>query len=213
MRSDDHLNQASPASRHALQQPSGPKEGKPSGRWWVKKLVRRFPVIDVLREDLRINGGLSKPGAQTLVFHRLANWAGSGEAPRVIGRPVSSFAVAGLHVSRLVYGIELPSGVTLGRRVRIVHQGGIVIHSDVVIDDDVLIRQNVTIGLRGDDDEGRPHDVPHIHRGVSLGAGAVVVGPIDVGQDALIGANAVVTRDVPAGGKVLAPRSEVSGPR
>ncbi|WP_432557706.1 serine O-acetyltransferase [Granulicoccus sp. GXG6511] len=184
----------------------------PAERWWVEKLARRYPIVDIIREDRQTNGGFSQPGCQAVLFHRLANWAESGNAPWALRGPVRTLAKWGGRVSRMVYGIELPAEVTLGRRVRIAHQSGIVIHPDAVIDDDVLIRQNVTIGLRGDNDEGEPHAVPHIHRGVSLGAGAVVVGPIDIGPAATVGANAVVTADVPAGGKAVAPRSRIHAP-
>lgn len=181
----------------------------PARRWWVERLARRFPVVDVIREDLQVNDGIWQPGAQAVVCHRLVNWARSEEAPRALRRPVGLLAQAGLYVSRVVYGIELPAEVTLGRRVKVAHQSGIVIHGAAVIDDDVLIRQNVTIGLRGDDDEGQPQAAPHIAKGVSLGAGAVVVGPIEVSEGSWIGANAVVSQDVPAGGKAIAPRADV----
>jgi serine O-acetyltransferase len=181
----------------------------PAKRWWVERLARRFPVVDVIREDLQVNDGIWQPGGQAVVCHRLVNWVRSEEAPRVLRRPVGLLGRVGLYVSRVVYGIELPAEVTLGRRVKVAHQSGIVIHGAAVIDDDVLIRQNVTIGLRGDDDEGQPSAAPHIGKGVTLGAGAVVVGPIEVREGSWVGANAVVTQDVPAGGKAVAPRVDV----
>lgn len=181
-------------------------------RWWVERLARRFPIVDVIREDRHVNGGLSEPGCRAVVLHRLANWATTDEAPALARRPVRWLAEAGLRHCRLAYGIELPSSTTLGRRVRIGHQSGIVVSRDAVIDDDVLIRQNVTIGRRGDEDAGNPDAVPHLRRGVTVGAGAVLVGPIEVGEGAMIGANAVVTRDVPAGGKAVAPSTQIYAP-
>ena len=74
-----------------------------------------------------------------------------------------------------------------------------------------MLRHNVTIGniRRG---PGDTTACPVIGDGVEFGAGAVVVGPITVGDKALIGANAVVSKDVPAGAVVRAPRSTVTQP-
>lgn len=197
---------------HMSNIPSLDPERTPAKRWWVEKLARRLPLIDVLREDREVHGGLNHPGCQVIVLHRLANWAQQPTSPTALRRTVGPLARLGLALTKTMYGIELPAEVTLGRRVRIVHQNGIVIHPDVVIEDDVLIRQNVTIGLRGDNDEAEPHAVPVIRSGASFGAGAVAVGPIEIGENALVGANAVVTRDVPADGKAVAAPTRVEGP-
>lgn len=198
---------------HAPEAPGGDQPARAvAERWWVERLARRFPIVDVIREDRQVNGGLGEPGCQAVVFHRLANWATSADAPAMARRPVRWLAEAGLRRCRVVYGIELPASTELGRRVRIGHQSGIVVHPNVVIDDDVLIRQNVTIGLRRDEDAQEPGATPHLHRGVTVGAGAVIVGPIEIGEGAMVGANAVVTRDVPAGGRAVAPSAEVYAP-
>ncbi len=97
---------------------------------------------------------------------------------------------------RNVYGIELPYTVALGRRVVIEHQGGIVIHGASRIGDDCIIRQNCTLGLRTLD---RLADAPTLAERVNVGAGAVLLGAINIGAGAQIGANAVVMQDVPAG--------------
>jgi len=104
------------------------------------------------------------------------------------------------------YGIELPASATLGRRIRISHQGGIVIHEFAVLGDDVLVRQSCTIGAAGD---ASWEQAPVIESGVQLGAGSVIVGRVRVGRNARIGPNAVVTRDVAPGALVVAPQSRV----
>jgi serine O-acetyltransferase len=76
------------------------------------------------------------------------------------------------------------------------HQGAVVIHGDSVIGDDSIIRQGVTLGNRRMD---RPHDAPKLGRRVNVGAGAKILGAVSIGDDAVIGANAVVLEDVPAG--------------
>ena len=84
----------------------------------------------------------------------------------------------------------------IGRRLVIEHSGAIVVHGKTVIGDDCIIRQGVTIGNRRLD---RPMDAPHIGNRVNIGAGAKILGAVRIGDDAEIGANAVVIADVPAG--------------
>ena len=80
---------------------------------------------------------------------------------------------------------------------RLPHPTGIVIHRDAVVEADCLIMQQVTLGQLGE------NAAPRIGRGVYLGAGARILGPIHVGEGARVGANAVVLRDVPAGATVV----------
>ncbi|ROR53585.1 serine O-acetyltransferase [Luteococcus japonicus] len=178
-------------------------------RWWVERLAQRWPGIDVIREDRQTNHGMKTPGAQTVVFHRLANWGQMPGATRAGAAVLSRVGRAGLLMARNVYGIELPAETTVGRRVKLAHQSGIVIHRDAVIGNDVVIRQNVTIGLRGDVDGDQAAHVPQLADGVDVGAGAVLVGPIHIGEKAAIGANAVVTHDVSDHGRAVAPRTVI----
>jgi serine O-acetyltransferase len=80
-----------------------------------------------------------------------------------------------------------------GQRLMLPHPNGVVIHEDAVIGDDCMIMQQVTIGMIG---EG---EVPTLGNGIYVGAGAKIIGKVKVGDGARIGANAVVTQDVPAG--------------
>ena len=80
---------------------------------------------------------------------------------------------------------------SLGRNLMLPHPNGVVIHEDSVIGDDCMIMQQVTIGMIGED------QVPKIGNRVYIGAGAKIIGKVSVGDDSRIGANAVVTKDVP----------------
>jgi serine O-acetyltransferase len=93
-------------------------------------------------------------------------------------------------------GIVIGSTTRIGRRLCIEHHGGIVVHGSAVIGDDCMLRHGVTIGNAGRVD---PLGAPTIGNRVEIGAGAKILGRISIGDDAIVGANAVVTRDVPAG--------------
>jgi serine O-acetyltransferase len=106
-------------------------------------------------------------------------------------------------------GISLWYPVELGRRVRIWHHSGIIL-SARIIGDDVQLRQNTTMGIRRTDRLG---ELPIIEPGVDIGAGAVIVGAVVVGQGARIGANAVVTQDVPPGGSAVGNPAQILPPK
>lgn len=82
---------------------------------------------------------------------------------------------------------------TLGTGLRLPHPNGVVIHEDAVVGNDCMIMQQVTIGMIGDG------EVPTLGNNVYVGAGAKIIGRLDIGDGARIGANAVVLDDVPAG--------------
>jgi len=91
-------------------------------------------------------------------------------------------------------GITIGSTAVIGRRLEIEHHGCIVIHGAVRMGDDCMIRQGVTIGNGGRRD---PLGAPVIGDRVEVGAGAKLIGRITIGNDVIVGANAVVVRDVP----------------
>ena len=97
-------------------------------------------------------------------------------------------------ICEILTGIELPCEVTLGRRFRIDHFGGIIVSGDAVFGDDCVIRNGVTVGLKHTGHRG----APILGHRVDIGAGAKILGPIRIGDDVLIGANAVVLTDVPS---------------
>jgi serine O-acetyltransferase len=98
-------------------------------------------------------------------------------------------------VVEIVCGICIGATATIGRRLSVEHHGCIVVHGSTVMGDDCMIRQGVTIGNAGPQD---PLGAPVIGNRVEIGAGAKIIGRIRIGDDAIIGANAVVVRDVPS---------------
>ncbi len=152
------------------------------------------------------DGSWARPGLHAVIVHRLGSRVRSMETPWRL--PLWLFYGMLYFIVRNVYGIELPAGTVIGRRLRIAHQSGIVVNEAAVIGDDCLLRHNVTIGASSDD---RAADAPVIGNGVQVGPGAVIMGPITIGDGARIGPNALVIHDVPADGRVLAPIASVRG--
>jgi serine O-acetyltransferase len=101
-------------------------------------------------------------------------------------------------INRILFSVVLPPSVKMGRGVVLGYAGiGTVIHARAVIGNRVIIGPNVTVGGKS------PHlEVPVIEDDVDIGAGACILGPVRVGRGAVIGANAVVVKDVPAGAVV-----------
>ncbi|MBE2258861.1 MAG: serine O-acetyltransferase [Candidatus Accumulibacter sp.] len=128
------------------------------------------------------------PGVHAIVLHRLGHWLWTHRCPW-LGRLVS-------HLGRFFTGIEIHPGATVGRRMFIDHGMGVVIGETAVIGDDVTLYHGVTLGGTSWN-KGKRH--PTLERGVVIGAGAKVLGPITVGASAKVGSNAVVVKDVPAG--------------
>lgn len=134
------------------------------------------------------------PGVHALWFHRLAHrmWNKS-HALRFPARFLSEIA-------RSLTGVEIHPGAVLGRRFFIDHGMGVVIGETAEVGDDVLMFHTSTLGGRTMA-KGKRH--PTVGDRVVIGAGAKILGPILVGEDAQIGANAVVVKDVAPGTVVV----------
>ncbi|HWH21747.1 MAG TPA: serine O-acetyltransferase [Allosphingosinicella sp.] len=134
------------------------------------------------------------PGVHALAFHRLAHWLYRGEL-YFLARLIN-------HLARLLTAIDIHPGAVIGRNFFIDH-GFTVVGETAEIGDDVTIYQNVTLGGTNpaNGEPGKRH--PTVGDGVIIGSGAQVLGPIRVGTRARIGANAVVTKDVPEGATMI----------
>jgi serine O-acetyltransferase len=135
---------------------------------------------------------LCYPGLHALWLHRLAHGLWQIKL-KTLGRVVS-------HFSRFITGIEIHPGARIGRGVFIDHGMGVVIGETAEVGDGVLMYQGVLLGGTSLS-RGKRH--PTVERGVVIGAGAKVLGPIVIGAEAKIGAQAVVVRAVPPGCTVV----------
>ena len=145
----------------------------------------------LLREDLRTHGSLFEQGFWAVSTHRFGNWRMS--LPKLIRPPFTLWYRFLYKWVEWTCGITLPYTVRLGRRVRIWHHGGMILHAES-IGDDVHIRQNTTFGVARKD---ALHQLPIIEDRVDLGCGVAVLGHVRIGHDSVVGANAVVVKDVP----------------
>jgi serine O-acetyltransferase len=158
-------------------------------------------LLSTLREDLRnarahdpasrgdVENALVYSGLHAIWSYRLAHRLWATPALRGPARILTQ-------LTRFLTGIEIHPGATIGRRFFIDHGMGVVIGETAEVGDDVMIYHGVTLGGRTMQQVKRH---PTIGHRVTIGAGAKVLGPLTVGDDSAIGANAVVTRDVPAG--------------
>jgi serine O-acetyltransferase len=126
------------------------------------------------------------PGVHALLMHRLSHW--------LWGAELKWLARFNSHLGRMLTGIEIHPGATVGRRVFIDHGMGVVIGETAIIGDDCTLYHGVTLGGTSWN-KGKRH--PTLEQGVVIGAGAKVLGPITIGKNAKIGSNAVVVKNVP----------------
>lgn len=149
-------------------------------------------LLALLREDARTHESLFCQGFLAVATSRIGNWRMG--LPRFLRPPFTLLYAFLFQLTLWTARIELPYIVKVGRRVRLWHHGGSVLGA-LSIGDDVQIRHNVTMGLANHGDPLTA--LPLIEDRVLIGAGACVLGPITIGHDSIIAANAVVIGDVP----------------
>jgi serine O-acetyltransferase len=188
-----HSSEAASGSETGIREPSSPR---PSGN------AERVGFLNRLREDVAaarrgdpaargdIEVAVVYSGLHAVWGHRLAHrlWHARGV-------PGSKFAARALaQLVRSMTGVEIHPGARIGRRFFVDHGMGVVIGETAVIGDDVVMYHGVTLGGKGGG-----HGVRHpvIGDRVMLGAGSSVLGPLRIGADSVVGANTVVTHDVP----------------
>ena len=152
-------------------------------------------MFENIREDWRAHDSQwSRHGFWVLLVYRFGRWRYSIRW-RLVRMPLSMVYKLSKFVSEMLLGVELPCEAIIGKRLVIEHIGGIVVSGDARFGDDCVIRNGVTVGLRHRGMSGSPT----IGNRVDIGAGAKLLGTIQIGDDCAIGANAVVLCDVPSG--------------
>ncbi|MGR9106127.1 MAG: serine O-acetyltransferase [Gammaproteobacteria bacterium] len=153
----------------------------------IRCVFERDPAAQSVLEIL-----VAYPGLHAILFHRFSHmlWRAGF---RWLGRFLS-------HIGRLLTGIEIHPGAEIGERLFIDHGMGVVIGETAVIGNDCTLYHGVTLGgttWR----KGKRH--PTLGNGVVIGAGAKILGPIEVGDGARVGSNSVVLKNIPANATVV----------
>ena len=156
-------------------------------------------MLEIIREDIQsvlardpaarntLEVLFCYPGLHAIWAHRLTHRLWQNPSLRFPARLISQLA-------RFLTGIEIHPGATIGRRFFIDHGMGVVIGETAEIGEDVMIYHGVTLGGRS---LAKVKRHPTIGDRVTIGAGAKILGPITIGRDSAVGANAVVVKDAP----------------
>ena len=154
---------------------------------FLQSIIDRYPAA---RSKLSLI--LTYPGAKAVFFHRIANFFAIAKF-NLVARIISQF-------SRFLTGIEIHPNAKIGKNLFIDHGMGVVIGETSEIGDNVTIYHMVTLGgispSINSDDQRNTKRHPTLMDNVVVGSGAQILGPVVVGKNAKIGANAVVTKDV-----------------
>ena len=154
---------------------------------FLDSIIKRDPAA-----KSKLSGILTYPGAKAVFFHRIANFFAIAKF-NLVARIISQF-------SRFLTGIEIHPNAKVGKNLFIDHGMGVVIGETSEIGDNVTIYHMVTLGgispSINSDDQRNTKRHPTLMDNVVVGSGAQILGPVVVGKNAKIGANAVVTKDV-----------------
>jgi len=159
----------------------------------AKSILKRDPAAKSLIEVI-----LLYPGYHALMYHRIGHFFYKNHL-FFIGRMISQF-------SRFLTGIEIHPGAQIGKRLFIDHGMGVVIGETSIIGDDCLIFHDVTLGGMSMKSVKRH---PTLGNNVMVGTGAKILGNIHIGDNARIGANCIVIKDVEAGKTVIGIPGEI----
>jgi serine O-acetyltransferase len=142
------------------------------------------------------------PGIHAVLIHRLSHYLWQRQF-KWLARFIS-------FINRWFTGIEIHPGAAIGRRFFIDHGMGVVIGETAIIGDDCTMYHGVTLGGTSWE-KGKRH--PTLHNGVVIGAGAKVLGPIEIGAGSRIGSNSVIVKSVPAGATVVGIPGHIIDPK
>ena len=163
---------------------------------FIYKIFFDGEIRAVMERDPAATGTLSviftTPGLHAIFYYRIAHTLGRLRVP-FVPRVISQFA-------RWLTGVEIHPGATIGKGLFIDHGMGVVIGETAILGDNVTLFQGVTLGGTGKQ-KGKRH--PTLGNNIVVGAGANILGDIQIGDNVSIGANAVVVRDVPANSTVV----------
>lgn len=145
---------------------------------------------------------VSNPGMWAVFEYRYRRWVFSLRGPKLVRLPLNLVGLVTALWAKILTNIEFPASAEIGPGLYVPHTGYLVVSSRARIGSHCTIAHGVTIGHGG----GGTHDAndaPRIGDRVYIGPSATIIGPVRIGDDALVGAAAVVTRSVPSGGVIV----------
>ena len=155
---------------------------------YLESIIKRDPAA-----KSKLSVILTYPGVKAVFFHKIANFFSLAKFD-LVARMISQF-------SRFLTGIEIHPRAKIGKNLFIDHGMGVVIGETSEIGENVTIYHNVTLGgispSINSDDQRNVKRHPTLLDDVVVGSGAQILGPVTIGKNSKIGANAVVTKDVP----------------
>jgi len=175
-------------ARPAVEASVGDRNANPPG----------IDFLSLVKEDFRTHG--SNPlsaGFWSVAVHRFGNWRMSIKS-KPLRAPMTALYRVAYRGVLAAWGIDLPYNVKVGRRFRLGHHGCMVLGAGE-FGDDVSIAHSITVGLTRRNET----KVPRIGNRVELGPGVCIVGGIKIGDGCYVGANTVVSRDLPPNSTVL----------
>ena len=150
-------------------------------------------MFENIRDDLKAyDGNWAAQGFWVMIVYRFGRWR-YRVRPAILRKCFSFIYKVMFKFVQIITGIELPCEVDVGRNFVIDHFGGVIISGYAKFGDNCRIRNGVVVGLRRVTEKS----APLVGNNVDIGAGAKLLGPIRIGDNVLIGANAVVISDVP----------------
>ncbi|MGY3560530.1 serine O-acetyltransferase [Bradyrhizobium sp. USDA 4463] len=151
-------------------------------------------MFENVRADYAAHGrDCAAQGFWVMLVYRFGRWR-HGIRPALLRKPASLLYKVLHKLVQILTGIELPCETVVGRNFVIDHFGGIIVNGYARFGDNCRIRNGVMLGLRRVEEPA----APRLGNNVDVGAGAKLLGPITIGDNVVIGANAMVITDVPA---------------
>jgi serine O-acetyltransferase len=190
--------------------PGTERPAQPASRWPGRIAALRTTAVEDVDAAMardpaaqsRLETFLTSPGLHAIWSHRLAHRLWERPAYKLPARILSN-------VTRTLTGVEIHPGATIGRRFFIDHGMGVVIGETAIVGDDVMLYHDVTLGGRS---LAKVKRHPTVGDRVTIGSGARVLGDVTLGDDSQVGANSVVTRDVPAGAVAVGIPAQIREP-
>jgi serine O-acetyltransferase len=190
--------------------PGAKPTARPVSRWAGRIAALRTTAVEDVDAAMardpaarsRLETFLTSPGLHAIWSHRLAHRLWERPAYKLPARILSN-------VTRTLTGVEIHPGATIGRRFFIDHGMGVVIGETAIVGDDVMLYHDVTLGGRS---LAKVKRHPTVGDRVTIGSGARVLGDVTLGDDSQVGANSVVTKDIPAGAVAVGIPAQIREP-